>query len=238
MASLRENLDSLLALQQIDSERDKTRRAIAGLDTGKLAQAAAQAAQTRLKEQQAAAGRTSGALKDAELALATLEKKLKSYEDRMRSGQITNPKEIVNTEREVNQLVRQRATLDEQILNLMDESEGLKTSVVEADAAAGKADQLRQTQLELSRDKRDQLEVTLGDLNRRRAEAASEMADPALMKRYEAIRTRPASAGLAIVRVEDFHCGGCHTQISTQDSHRAKEGEQLILCENCGRILA
>lgn len=238
MATLRENLDSLLELQKIDSERDRLQRQIAGLDSGASAQAAANSARAELEAQRSAATKSAAALKDAELELATLEKKLKSYEDRMRSGQLTNPREIANTEREINQLVRQRAALDERILKLMDEGERLRTTIAEADAHAREAETRYHTAVDSLRAQREQWEQALGSLNRRRTEAAALIADPALLKRYEAIRSRPASGGVAIARVEDSHCGGCHTQIGTQEAHRAHDGTQLVLCENCGRMMA
>jgi len=238
MATLRENLDSLLDLQKIDSERDRIQRLIASLDTGSAAQAAANAARASLDTQRAASTNNHASLKDSELELAALEKKLKSYEDRMRSGSITNARDIANTEREINQLIRQRARLDEKILGLMDEGEQLKTSVLEADAKAQEADRRHQTQVESSRAQRAKLEQQLAELTRKRADTATLIADPALLKRYETIRSRPASAGVAISRVEDAHCGGCHTQIGTQEAHRAHEAASLLTCENCGRILA
>lgn len=238
MATLRENLDSLLELQKLDSERDKLQRQIAGLDGGLAAQNEANSARANSESQRNAATKSAAALKDAELELAGLEKKLKSYEDRMRSGQVTNPREIANTEREINQLIRQRASLDERILILMEEGEKLRGSVTEADARAREAETRYHTQLDSIRAQRQQWETALGELTRRRAEAANLVSDPALLKRYETIRSRPSSGGVAIARVEDSHCGGCHTQIGTQEAHRAHDGNQIVLCENCGRIMA
>ncbi|HEX5322659.1 MAG TPA: C4-type zinc ribbon domain-containing protein [Capsulimonadaceae bacterium] len=238
MATLRENLDSLLDLQKIDSERDRIQRQIATLDKGSAAQSAANSLRASLEEQRSASTKNHASLKDSELELATLEKKLKSYEDRMRSGSITSARDVANTEREINQLIRQRAKLDERILELMDENERLKTSVLEAETKAQEADRRHQTQVESSRAQREQLERQLAGLSRQRNEAAAVVADPALLKRYETIRARPASAGVAIARVEDFHCGGCHTQIGAQDANHAHDGSQLVLCDNCGRILA
>jgi predicted nucleic acid-binding Zn-ribbon protein len=238
MATLRENLDTLLALQKIDSERDKIQRQIAALNTGSATQTAANTAHAHLEAQRAASSKNHASLKDSELELATLEKKLKSYEDRMRTGTITNARDIANTEREINQLVRQRAKLDEKILSLMEEAEQLKTAVLEAEAKAQEADRRHQTQIEASRAQREQLDRQAAGLSRQRAEAVSLVADPALLKRYETIRARPASSGVAISRVEDAHCGGCHTQIGTQEAHRAHEAASLQTCENCGRILA
>ena len=238
MATMRENLDTLLNLQKIDSERDKLQRQIAGLDGGAAAQRGSSSARASAQEQHNSAAKSAGALKDAELELAGLEKKLKSYEDRMRTGTITNPREVANTEREINQLIRQRASLDEKILTLMEEGEKLRTAVTEADASAREAEQRYHTQVDSMRAQREEWEASLSALTRRRAEAAALVTDPALLKRYETIRSRPASSGVAIARVEDSHCGGCHTQIGTQEAHRAYEGAQVTLCENCGRILA
>ena len=129
MSTLRQNLDALLQLQQLDSERDKLVRQKNTLDTGANLTQAVAAAQSDYEHKAAELFSINGSLKDAELELASIEKKIKDYESKMRQGAVTNTREVMNFEKEFNQLNRQRAALDDKILNLMEKSES-QTAVV------------------------------------------------------------------------------------------------------------
>lgn len=238
MSNLRQTLDSLLDLQKTDSERDRLIRLRRNLDTGDAAASAAQQAQQSSVSSRSEHQRAAASLKDAELELAALEKKLKAYEDRVRGGQVSSPKELMNAEKEIGQLVRQREALDERILGLMDQVEDLKVKAKLADEQAVELDQRRAATIDKLAADRAKLEQQIADLGSRRAEIAATIDDAAMLKRYEIIRSRANSAGIAIARTIDNVCGSCHMQVSSIEASRAREGENLIICENCGRIMA
>ena len=238
MSTLRATLDQLLELQKIDTDRDRAVRAQRALDPGTQATAEATRAQSaaasvRLEQQQ-----TTTALKDAELELASLEKKIKLYEDRVRSGVISNSKELMNIEKEIGQLVRQRSALDETILSLMDKVEQGRVTVAESEAQASEADQKRQAVLDGAQAERSRIDGLIADLGRRRGESAGMIEDKALLQKYETIRARNNSSGIGIGRTQENTCGACHMQVSSIEAAKARAGDTLVLCENCGRIMA
>jgi predicted nucleic acid-binding Zn-ribbon protein len=237
--SIHEHLDRLLELQAVDSERDLCARQHMQLDSGAKAQAALDAAQNESKQAHAAASASAGSLKDAELELSSVETKIADYEQRMRSGKLTNPREIANVEREIHQLSRQRSVLDDKILNLMEETEKDNEAVVTVDRRLHEASQALSDQRELSRETLDRLNQCDKRLGLQREALVSQLKGNALYTKYESVRAKPSSGGLAIVRVDsDRHCGGCHLPVSQQDAERVKEAAQSVICENCGRMLA
>ena len=54
---------------------------------------------------------------------------------------------------------------------------------------------------------------------------------------YDKIRNN-ARNGLAVVSVKRGACGGCFAVVPPQRQVEIKERKKLIVCENCGRILA
>lgn len=58
--------------------------------------------------------------------------------------------------------------------------------------------------------------------------------DPALLKKYDIVKTHHASP---IARVENNQCGGCNMSLPTATVKRVAAGTGLVECENCGRIL-
>jgi predicted nucleic acid-binding Zn-ribbon protein len=237
MTTLKQDLATLLAVQKIDLERDRVEKSRRSLDTGVKAQAELASAQTAAEQARAAASRTSGDLKDAELELASVEKKSSDYMGRMQRGTITSPRELANIEKEVNMLTRQRAALDDKVLSLMDGVEVTRAAMDTAEAVLRQKEQDVKTRQELFHQQHHHLDDQMGGLNRRRAELSGQILDPTLMKRYEALRGKPGNAGIGIAQVDGNTCGGCHMQIGSQASAQAERGEQVTTCENCSRII-
>ena len=58
--------------------------------------------------------------------------------------------------------------------------------------------------------------------------------DPALLKRYAAVKTHHA---VPMATVEHEQCGGCRMSLPTVVVRKVASGDGLVECENCGRIL-
>jgi hypothetical protein len=235
---LRLALDQLLKLQALDSQRDRITRARARLGDGAALTAASESARSEEESARSAQSQAHRSLKDAELELAALETKIKSYEERQRSGTVINAREISNVQREIGQLIKQRAALDDKILALMDETETLRLRVAKAEVSTRSAEQELTTFTMARQAKIAEFDAELARLDIERGGAVAAVTDGALLKRYETLRSRPAMNGLAVVSVTDQHCGGCHNQVSTSDSDRVREALVIVTCESCGRILA
>jgi hypothetical protein len=86
------------------------------------------------------------------------------------------------------------------------------------------------------------------DLEKRAAAVAAELTG-AKDKQAEAEKAVPEDAlaryrrilkskkDVAIVPIQHGACGGCHMKLTTQTVHSAKGSEQLVACENCGRLV-
>ena len=235
---LRLVLDQLIHLQEIDTERDRASRARAHLDTGAALQAKAAAAHAAADRIKSDLSQAQGLLKDAELEQSGVESKIKSYEQRQRSGQVTTAREVSNIEREIGQLIRRRGALDDKLLALMDQVESGRAQLLHAENIARQAEQDATTQIQAYRAHLAKLDAELSRLETERSGSVSCVDNPTLLQRYESIRTRPASAGVAVSRIVERHCSGCGNQVSANDSDKVREALQLVICESCGRILA
>lgn len=236
MGYLHSTLTALLNLQQIDRQLQRAKRAQAGLDNGSAAETAATTARNNYEAKNAGLHRASGDLKDCELKLAALEQKLKLYEQKLYQGTITNAKELANIEKEIAALGRQRSDLDGKILELMDEVDQKKR---EAESALNES-KAATTALDCAREQftcdYDRYKQEIESLGKERAQAQALVNDPQILKRYDEIRAK--SGGVGVVQIANQNCGGCNMTLPTAQIKQVKDGEELQICENCGRILA
>jgi predicted nucleic acid-binding Zn-ribbon protein len=235
MPTVPETLKALYALQVIDSQLHKAKRAQAALDNGTAATAAAEAAHAQEQQRRNAHQKIAGDLKDSELKSAAVETKRKNYQQKLYQGTVTNPKELANIEKEIEALGRQQSDLDGRILELMDQAEQAQAALTVAEEQARQADGRRAEALSSFRSRHEALDLELAAFARQRREAEAAVEDKAALKRYEGIRAKPG--GIGIARIEGSACGGCHMTLSSTSIKAVKEGAQVQTCENCGRLL-
>ena len=91
--------------------------------------------------------------------------------------------------------------------------------------------------------KKGELEKIIGETEkeekhyRKDADAARKHVDERLALSYDRIRKNYRN-GLAVVPVERDSCGGCFHAIPPQKQSEIKLRKKVMVCENCGRILA
>lgn len=236
MAGLRETLNALLELQEIDRRIQKDKRAQASLDNGSNAESAAKSARGTCDARTDGHHKAAGELKDCELKLAGLEQKLKTYEQKLYQGTVTNAKELANIEKEIAALGRQRGDLDGRILELMDEVDEKQRGAQIARAEADAADVAHKATLEKYRAEYEQLGAEIVELTKQRADAVKQVENAALLKRYDDIRAK--AGGVAIAKVNNLNCGGCNMTLPTAQIKHVKDYADIEVCENCGRLLA
>ena len=235
MPTVPETLKALYALQIVDSQIYKAKRAQAVLDNGTAATAAAEAARAQAQAKRSEWQKSSGDLKDSELKSAAVETKRKNYQQKLYQGTVTNPKELSNIEKEIEALGRQRSDLDGRVLELMDETEQAQAALTVAEEQARQADGHRAEVVSSFKSRYEALDLEMADLARQRRETEAAVEDKAALKRYEGIRAKPG--GIGIARIEGNACGGCHMTLSSTAIKAVKEGAQIQTCENCGRLL-
>jgi len=235
MPAVPETMKALYALQLVDSQIQRAKRAQAGLDNGTAATAAAEAARAQAQLRRSEWQKSSGALKDSELKSAAVETKRKNYQQKLYQGTVTNPKELANIEKEIEALGRQQSDLDGRLLELMDETEQAQAALTVAEEQARQADGHHAEVIASFQSRYEALELELAELARRQRDAEAAVEDKAALKRYEGIRAKPG--GIGIARIEGNACGGCHMTLPNALIKTVKEGAQMQTCENCGRLL-
>jgi predicted nucleic acid-binding Zn-ribbon protein len=174
------------------------------------------------------------AQKEAEWVLEELNNRLRVLDQRLYSGQITNPKELHAVQQEAQHLRSQQNRQEETTLELMDAAESLESIVRQKNAALQHVEQVWQEKNAAQLARREQLESKRQVLEEKREQMANSV-DGHLLKRYEALKR--TKQGRAISRVEQSSCQWCRVILTASELQRVRASQELQLCSNCGRIL-
>jgi predicted nucleic acid-binding Zn-ribbon protein len=148
----------------------------------------------------------------------------------------TSPKEAESLQHEIVSLARRQSELEDQLLELMERreqaDERLAAVVGRLERAAAEHDVAV-----AGRDKAfAEIDAAAAERQASRASVAAEI--PAdLLAGYE--RTRLSSGGTGAARLFRRRCEGCHLELSGGDLEavRAAPADEVLRCEECGRIL-
>lgn len=167
-----------------------------------------------------------------ELDLGTVADKLQVAESRLYGGSVTNPKELAGLQKEVRYLKQRRAQLEDGLLDTMLAREDA------TDRLGKQQDIWEEVETEWKRGQtllvaeRDELQVTMAQVNGRRTELVKQIPTHALSTYDYLLRTK----GFAVAPVENHMCVGCRVSLSAVDRQRVL-GDELMTCSNCGRLL-
>lgn len=228
-------LADLLDLQEVDLEIDRLldqRQNLPELAQYKEANEARVEAEAKLSDVRERLRETSLQLDKAEGELEMTEIKLSESETRLYSGGM-NARETENKRLEVRQLTERRGKMEEEVLELLDVREGLQA---EMEAAEQEAARLRDAETDLEQRIAaawKDIDLKLGRKEARKAEIAQTIPDD-LLTTYEKLRR--IKEGVAIARLENGQCGGCHLTLSAAEQKEARQSDPP-LCVHCRRML-
>ena len=224
----------LLDLQEIDLTLDRWNKRLTEVKAARRETDEVKAAQAATQQAEATAVRDRAARKELEATATMLDTKITQAEQRLYSGLVKNPKELLDLQNDIASLKRQKATLDEKLLQAMlslEEAEAaLKQRLaeqqqIEATWRAGQTD-LAAEQIQLEAD------ITQETLEQTSTRTQLGAADLAL---YDQLRRR--KGGLAVVEMEHNACSGCGVKPTHSVVQQLRQGDQLARCGNCERIL-
>jgi len=161
-----------------------------------------------------------------------LTSKLKTVEDEMYSGRISNPKELTNLKHEADVFRAKLNQLEDRDLEIMEQDEAVATNISQLNG------QLESMRVEWKRQQRQlkkeisQLEATVARLEQERQQAVAEI-DAKAVGVYRELRRK---RGNAVARLEQGVCRGCRISLPVTDVQRARSGG-VVQCSSCGRIL-
>jgi predicted nucleic acid-binding Zn-ribbon protein len=166
--------------------------------------------------------------------IALIDSKTAREEQRMMSGQVTNPKELSALQDEVASLNRRRSGIEDQLLEVMVQREGSEATVdklaKEREQGASEKEELTATVARSSGD----IDAELVEHEAKRQEVAVTLPED-LVALYEKIRTTKHGVGAAALTAGT--CSGCHTKLPAIEAERIRKERGLQRCDNCRRIL-
>jgi uncharacterized protein len=227
-------LSQLIELQELDVEIQRTADRLAKIPEernrteSEFKQQAAEFLDLKSKHEQTLDDR-----RQLEAELATTQQNHEKFErDKTR---VQNEKEYTAVLREIDSAKKHIATLETDILKRMEEVEALDA---ELEKRAPDVERMRaEVDVSLAALDKEHEEATriLQKFGERRKTLASQMAGP-LFSTYERMSRLGRGQALAEVRSNGI-CAACRVRVRPKIFSDVRKGEQLIICENCGRIL-
>jgi predicted nucleic acid-binding Zn-ribbon protein len=157
--------------------------------------------------------------------------RLRAREKELMSGRIRSPSELLQMSDEVKHMKERFAEEEEAEMRLMEEADAADEAVREA---TSQLDQARKQSAAEEPEIRSELETWTGELAEVESErdAVWEEVPPAAQAAYSRMRVRPA-----VAQVINNQCSACHVTVTSSGMQKLRGGDDLVHCENCGRIL-
>lgn len=232
-------LERLLDLQDTDTALDRLghrrrtlpeRARLAELDRQR---GALVAAATERRAERTELARAQSRLEDE---IAGVEAKAATVDRQLYGGSITSPKEAQAFQADLESLKRRQASLEDEVLVLMETAEPLDAHLSEVDAGVAALDAEAAEVTAALAEAEAVVDAEIADLGERRAALAVEI-DPSLVAMYEDLR--PQFDGVAIARLQGATCQGCHLTLAAfvVDQLRHEPPDAIVHCPECARIL-
>lgn len=223
----------LLSLQEKDQQRAKLAAQIDRFCTQK------NQIEQRLLEEQTALNQLREQLEQLErdsrlknLEVDDLDMQIREYQKQLDEG-IISYKEMEALRTKIVHQRQRISEMEDEALALMDRIEAARQHLKKREEDVRKAEETLKTQRAKIDQQIEQIrsEKTLGE--EERTEIFTKIR-PHLSSRYEALHTKFEDP---VVAITGGTCSGCNLKVSANTLERARNGAEIIQCENCSRIL-
>jgi len=222
----------LTALQTLDHDIEVCRQRIRALQAELADERALTTARARAQTAHAERAAAEAAVRDGEAALERLDRTIEMLSTRLYDGSIHNAKEAASVEDELRHRRDERNATEDRALAAMEQVEATQATDTAACTALTAAEEARATRVPRAKAEGREATTRLKAMQEQRMALAS-AAPPAVLARYERVRTtmRPA-----VVALNHGNCGGCGVTVSTALQQKVA-ADDLVQCINCGRLL-
>lgn len=226
----------LLQLQEIEDDMREKLAALKKIQAQLSDSPEVRQAQSQREAAASALAQARTAQRERELEVERLDAKLKQESDRLYGGSVKNAKEVDNLRKEVEALNRRRGTLDEAALKGMEQVEELIRALAEAERNLAGVESQRSGQVGDLEEKEQKLKRYIAARRRQREAILGQIpaGDLAVLRD---VQNRKGGKGVTALR-EGAICGLCGVTVSAAKLAQVRGRDELLLCGNCGRILA
>ncbi len=222
----------LYELQQLDLEIQREEQALEEIK-GKLGESESLIqARTDLVAAEVHLEEANKQQKALEWEIEDIRSKIAQVSERLYSGRVKNPKELVSFEQEAELFKANLRRQEDILLDIMADVEATQKKVkLSTERFRVLEDEWKKEQLNLAQ-QQTEIENRIADLQQKRQELTADIV-PESLELYEGIKLRK---GQAVVKIEQGKCQGCRVTLSTSELQRARTGN-MVLCSTCNRIL-
>ena len=224
----------LYGLQKIDLELAEAKSRRESLlnrlsDRSELVTSAA-----RLERLEKRKGDLSARSRAFERLVAEVDLTLERLNERLYGGGVTNPQQLAAAQEEQAFTAARKKEAEDQLLEIMIDVEELEPVLAEARETSSR---LHEERPERERAWQEEERETAAKIEALQGDRAGLLpAMPAnLLPLYESLRK--SKGGRAVALVERGTCQGCRLSLTTQETQRARGGQQIVQCGSCGLIL-
>jgi predicted nucleic acid-binding Zn-ribbon protein len=227
------NPAQLLLRYQAQVERERAlREVISRLESRLAADPEVVSLEEALQEVRSAQDAVASRLRESDHAREDHRSRLRTREKELMSGRIRNPTELMQMSDEVAHMKARFAEEEEAELHLMEDAEAADDAVRDATATLEEA---RARSLAEEPDLRAELDGARSELADVEAERDSIWAEVPSAAQAAYSRTRPQPP---VARVLNNQCTACRVTVTSSGMQVLRKGlDELVHCENCGRIL-
>lgn len=234
----RESIKPLLDLQRIDSAIDRLHARRANLpeqaELDALVASRAEVAAERA-ERNVGLGELVTQQNRLENDIGSIDQRRTDEDKRLYSGDVQSPREMQNIQAELDSLMRRKAHLEDEELEIMEQREEVETAIAALDARLADLD----AAIADATARRDaatvEIDAELTELASQRAQVApTQPAD--VLAFYDELRKK--FGGIGVGAFEDGTCRACGLPLSPMARDQIKSSDDPeIRCENCRRLL-
>lgn len=226
-------LSALIAIQQLDTAAEATRKRLAELP------ALAQVIERKIADHVARVDQAKAALAANQQARRELEKQVAAVDGRL--AKFSDHKAAVKTNQEYTALLheietatREKTGIEDQILGLMEAADGLSSDVKDAtDVLVDVRKEGDERRAALDAERRG-LEVELARLQAEKARDAAAL-DAAILARYERLLAQRKNVAVAAMVGE--LCTACHVRLRPAVAQLVRRNTEIVPCDSCQRLL-
>lgn len=172
--------------------------------------------------------------KQAEVEVQSQLVKIEQAEASLYGGNVRNPKELQDLQRDVASLKKQLGILEDRLLETMLTTEESASSLSEAKIKLGEVESRLGEQTKSLTTERETINRALERFETERKAAAASI-DGKSLEIYDLLRRE--KRGIAVTTVSDGACGGCGTTLTPSQQQIARSSREIFRCSTCGRIL-
>ena len=227
-------LRQLYELQQIELDIEQKQGRLGQIQIQLGDREAVTQAEASLEQERENLARLNQEQRAAEWQVEDVATKAKTIEDKLYSGQVRNPKELLGMQKDLETVKAKQHQLEDKVLDIMSQAEESASRIASRDGELARETHLWQESQGRLKAEQSELELALADLEERRSRLRYQI-NSAHLSLYD--RLRPDKLGQAVARVEQGMCLGCRISLPMSIVQRVRLGDEIVQCSSCNRIL-